>query len=234
MKIKLSSVGLSSNQLKLFAIFVMTIDHIGAFLLPQYSILRIIGRLAMPIFAFMIAEGCRYTKNRLKYLATMVGFAIVCQLIKIVLNQDPLEMSIMVTFSFSVLLIYTMDFASKKKSFLSFVLMGGVFCVVCFICVFLHHFLPVPGFNVDYRFIGVLLPVFIYVGRTHQEKLMLCAGGLAALGMMGFKNQWYAFLSLPLLAIYNGTRGKHSMKYLFYVYYPAHLAVIYVIKHFLK
>ena len=49
--------GLTGNQLKLIALITMTIDHIGYILLPQYRILRIIGRLAFPIYAYMIAVG---------------------------------------------------------------------------------------------------------------------------------------------------------------------------------
>ena len=53
--------GLTGNQLKLFAVIVMTIDHIGAVLYPSVLWLRIVGRLAYPIFAYMIAEGCAHT-----------------------------------------------------------------------------------------------------------------------------------------------------------------------------
>ena len=59
-----SSVGsLSGNQLKIIAAISMTVDHLGFILFPSLIILRIIGRIAFPIFAYMIAEGCRYTKN---------------------------------------------------------------------------------------------------------------------------------------------------------------------------
>ena len=60
--------GLTGNQLKLIALFAMTCDHVGMQIFPQLLWLRMIGRLAMPIYAFMIAEGCRHTRNRKKYL----------------------------------------------------------------------------------------------------------------------------------------------------------------------
>ena len=63
METKIKTIGLNSNQLKILAMLFMTVDHIGAFLLPQYEILRYIGRLAMPIFAFMIAEGCTHRRQ---------------------------------------------------------------------------------------------------------------------------------------------------------------------------
>ena len=58
--------GLSGNALKIIGAITMLIDHMGVVLFPGIAILRIIGRISFPIFAFMIAEGCRYTKNKLK------------------------------------------------------------------------------------------------------------------------------------------------------------------------
>lgn len=60
--------GISATALKIIGMIAMTIDHIGYFLFPQIEAFRIIGRIAYPIFAYMIAEGCRYTRNKVKYL----------------------------------------------------------------------------------------------------------------------------------------------------------------------
>ena len=67
--------GLSGNQLKLIALAAMTVDHIGVQFFPNIQLLRIIGRLALPIFAYMIAQGCRYTKNKARYLGTIAAVA---------------------------------------------------------------------------------------------------------------------------------------------------------------
>jgi len=228
METRLGWLRLNGNQLKLLALIFMTIDHIGAYLLPQYFCLRMIGRLAMPIFAWMIAEGCRYTRNKSKYLLTMAAFAAICQVVYLVFKNS-LYQCILVTFSMSILLIYTVDYASKKKTPLSLVLLGALVCAVCYICVFLPGDLPGTDFRVDYGFFGVLLPVMIYLGRSKQEKLLLAAVGLVALGQEYGYPQWLALLALPLLSVYDGTRGKLPMKYLFYIYYPLHLVVIYAI-----
>lgn len=205
---------------------LMTVDHIGAYLFPQVGFLRILGRLAMPVYAYMIAEGCRYTKNRPRYFLTLAGFAALCQIVYWVF-QESLSQCILVTFSLSVLLIYALDYANHKKSLLSFALLAVAFVLVGYICVFLPGQLPGTDFRIDYGFAGVLLPVFIYLGRTKEEKLALTAGGLALLALCTYSIQWYALMSLPLLALYNGRRGKTGMKYLFYFYYPLHLVVIY-------
>ena len=73
--------GLTGNQLKLIALVTMTIDHVGLLLLPQLVILRIIGRLSMPLYAYMIAQGCRYTHDRRRYFVRLAGLALACQVV---------------------------------------------------------------------------------------------------------------------------------------------------------
>lgn len=70
--------GLNATQLKLIAAFTMLLDHAGALLFPEVMILRVIGRLAYPLFAFMIAEGCRHTRNKLRYFLLIFGLGLAC------------------------------------------------------------------------------------------------------------------------------------------------------------
>ena len=67
---------MTGNQLKILALVTMTIDHVGVVLLPQYLVLRIIGRLTYPIFAYMIAEGCFYTHSKRRYLGGIFALAL--------------------------------------------------------------------------------------------------------------------------------------------------------------
>ena len=222
--------GLSGNQLKLIALITMTIDHVGAYLLPQYRILRIIGRISMPIYAFLIAEGCHYTKNKFKYLGLMAGLALVCQLV-FYFVKGSLQQCILVTFSLSIILIYALQYVEKKKNTLScllfFLALAGVYWV--------STKLPghLPGFAIDYGLKGILLPVFIALGVSKPQKLLGAAVGMCFLALGG-SIQWYSLLALPLLALYSGQRGKGNYKYLFYIYYPLHLAAIYGIDWLLK
>ncbi len=70
--------GFTQNQLKVIAAVFMAADHIGAELFPQLDILRIIGRLSFPIFAFFIYEGCKYTHSKPKYLARIFLLGFLC------------------------------------------------------------------------------------------------------------------------------------------------------------
>ena len=111
-EIKTSREWLSGNQLKLIAMITMTIDHVGMVIFPGVMILRIIGRLAFPIYAFMIAEGCRYTRNRRRYFLTMAGVGAGCQVVYYIVDSS-LYQCVLVTFSLSLLIIFALDNALK-------------------------------------------------------------------------------------------------------------------------
>ena len=210
---------LTSNQLKLLAMLTMTLDHIGVQLYPGVLWLRIIGRLAFPIYAYMIAEGCAHTRNRRKYLLQMAGLALLCQLVYF-FAMGSLFQCILVTFTLSILLIYACDTGSRPLTALA--LLG-----VAFVTVALPRLLPGTDFAIDYGFFGVLVPVAAYLGKTHREKLLFTAGALVALAWSVGDIQWYSLAALLPLALYSGQRGKRRMKWLFYLYYPLHLAAIY-------
>ncbi len=223
------TIGFTGNQLKIFALICMTLDHVGVLLLPQYLIFRYIGRLSLPIFAWMIAEGCRYTKNKVRYLLTMASVAFICQVVSFVTTRSLLQ-CILVTFSLSLILIYSLDFATREKSRSSLCLLLSAFAAIVGICIVLPQL--IEGFRVEYGFFGVLLPAVVYVGRTREEKLFLAACCLAGIAVDRELWQWISFAALPLLYFYNGERGRAKLKYLFYIYYPLHLALLYGISYF--
>lgn len=220
--------GLNGNQLKLIALVAMTIDHIGMELLPQYPILRLIGRLAYPIFAYMIAEGCRYTRSVSRYLGTVAAWAGVCQGVYLI-AMGSLYQCILVTFMLSIGLVLLIKNAREKKTPVAWGLVVAALAAVVFICEVLPLLLPGTDFSVDYGTLGVLLPVLIYLGEDKKQKLLLAAAGLCGLAVVYGWAQWFALPALVLLALYNGQRGKANLKYLFYIYFPAHLLVLYVI-----
>ncbi len=219
---------LTGNQLKILALVTMTIDHAGKILFPQYPLFRIMGRLAFPIFAYMIAEGCTYTKNRKRYLGLMAGLAVLCQIVYF-FGEGSLYQCILVTFSLSVGLIYLIDYTVKRRNGVSVIALCISLMGVFFVTELLPVKLPDTDFAVDYGFWGVMVPVLIYLSKTRRGKLAMATIGLVVVSLAFGGIQWYSLISLIFLALYNGKRGKRNMKYLFYVYYPLHLAVIHLI-----
>ncbi len=213
--------GLTGNQLKLIAMAAMTCDHVGLQLFPDILILRIIGRLALPIYAYMIAEGCRHTRSRKKYLLRLAGLALVCQAVYFFAMRS-LYQCILVTFSLSVCLICALDRYQKRQDRTSRALALGAMAMALFLGLALP--LLVPGFEIDYGLAGILLPVLIYFGQPVHHYLL---AGVVLLALQLGGIQWWSLLAIPLLGQYNEQRGKYRIGTLFYLYYPLHLAVIY-------
>lgn len=238
----------SGNALKILAAVLMAIDHIGAIFYPtSHFILRKIGRLSFPVFAFFIAEGCRYTKNKAKHFSVLAGLAIVCEIVVRIAVPSNQMASVLVTFSLSVLLIYALQ-AFKKALFENdkawkTALFGAAFLGGIALCYLLCSYT-----ELDYGFWGVMTPVFaslLDVRSIPAPSLLQKADCLPArvlcivpcLFLLVETSyfpalQWYAFLAIPFLLLYNGQKGKWKMKYFFYIFYPAHLALLYGIFYF--
>lgn len=229
----------SGNALKLIAAAAMLIDHVGVILLPQLLLLRIVGRIAFPIFAFMIAEGCRYTKNKARYLLVMLGVGGTCQLVLFLYNQS-LEMNVLITFSLSVILIYAFQWV-KETLFLGEIRAGHMVGSIL-LCSALVCGVGILGIYVDldYGATGAMLPLFAAILHpprcregTHLHRLddprlhvLVMSVGMLLLALEDGGIQFWSFLALPFLLLYSGKRGRWRLKYFFYVFYPAHLLLL--------
>lgn len=212
---------LSGNALKIIAAISMALDHMGLMLFPRIALFRILGRLAMPIFAYMIAEGCKYTRNKKKYLGMVLGLGTVCQAVYWFVDHD-LYFSILITFSLSICIIYAMQNWKEKQTLLSATLFAAAIAAVY-------------GLNrifvIDYGFWGCMLPVFAAIphktSRDRYPVSILTLGlGMLLLAMDIGVIQIYSLLALPLLLAYSGHRGTWNLKYFFYIFYPAHLVIL--------
>ncbi|MDD6644686.1 MAG: TraX family protein [Oscillospiraceae bacterium] len=223
---------ISGNALKLFALLCMTVDHIGVHLISEYEPIRIIGRLAFPIFAYMIAEGCKYTKNKLKYFLTIFIEGVILQIF-IFLMSDSTHMNVLITFSLSIGLIYAFDYSLRSENNYNWVipLTGIIFVMI--ICGEMPEGFLSEYFHIDYGFFGVMLPVMVYIFDNKVLKLLMFTLGLVFLSMSLAPIQWWCLLSVIPIALYSGKRGKLKIKYLFHIYYPLHIVIILAIKELL-
>ncbi len=227
---------LSNNQLKIIAMLSMLIDHAGVMIFPGNQFLRIIGRLSFPIFAYMIAEGAFYTRSKIKYLFGILWLGLLCQLVFYAFSGS-LYQGILITFSLSVAVIAGADGYLKTRDAAHFALMIAAICVFAWAAVTAPVVLERRGYYLDYGAVGAALPVALYFCRGKAQKLMASAVILALMASMSPSYQWYALIALPLLATYSGKRGSARLKYMFYVFYPAHFAflgVLYVVAAAIK
>jgi hypothetical protein len=134
-------------------------------------------------------------------------------------------LSVLFTFSLSVLTIFALQYCKAKPKALP---------VLLFVTVVAAVYILNEIFTIDYGFWGCMLPVFAAaLHRTrvdrHPLNIAMLALGLLLLWLALGGWQLYAFAALPLLLCYSGKRGKGKMKYFIYIFYPAHLAFLQVL-----
>ena len=164
--------GISGNALKIIALITMTIDHVGEMLFPKIAILKILGRIAFPIFAFAIAEGCFYTRNKVKHFLMVFILGVLCQIVYCI-NYKSLYIGILLIFSVSIALIYLFDKATKSKKVSWWVLLGVCVGLTAFVMNVLPTLLPNSKLFFDYGAPGAILPVFIYAFKGKWQKIII-------------------------------------------------------------
>ena len=226
------SRGLDGGALKGIAAALMLIDHVGAILLPETVILRCIGRLAFPIFAFFIAEGYAHTQSFGRYLLRMAIWAAVSE---IPFNLEfghffvPGRQNVLWTFCLALLTLRGLEELRRETGGARYLGCGAALAA---------GFAAGELLRVDYGGWGVLSVALFYLcrqGRYARPGLLagmlvlngLCIGSMktAVFGIQ-VPIQIFAVAALPLLWLYNGRPGAKGWRWAFYVFYPAHLLVL--------
>ena len=242
-----SGYRLSGNMLKIIATLAMIFDHAGVILFPEINILRIIGRIAFPIYALMLAEGCVHTKNRLRYFFTIFSLGVGCQIVYYI-HDNSMYMGILITFSLSILVVYALQYMKTAMFDPESSFMKRWFSTFIFLSVIAGVYILNEIFHIDYGFWGCLAPAFASLLKaprsctsTIREKIdrqlfhvLMFAICLVIISCVSDKNQPYSLLAIPLLMLYSGKRGKAKMKSFFYIFYPAHLVALECISYLLN
>ena len=213
---------LSNFDLKILAIITMTIDHIGAIMYPNIDIFRIIGRISFPIFAFLLVEGFKHTRNKLKYFLRLLLFAVIAQPIcDYAFNNH--ELNILFTFSLSFLLLSSLEFIKKIINKYSKGIENYLYKTVFYSLTYILFVLFSIILNVDYQALGISLVFIFYLVPNLYLSFLLYL--LAVIFLATNTIQFYSLLSFLFIYMYNGEKGK-NIKYFFYLYYPLHLLIL--------
>ena len=201
-------------QLKLLAMLAMTADHIGAVFFPEIPLLRWIGRLAMPVLSFFIGEGLRHTRSPRRYLLRLTGFALLSELPFDLAFYGGIEwghQNVYFTLALGLLALWAIQSRDMEGWLLA-----------------LTAALAAELLGCDYGMYGVLL--ILLLDRFHRARSeQLAAAALLNLAFFGLQTQTLSLIALPLLWLYNGKRGRDDRR-LFYLYYPAHLCVLGILR----
>ncbi len=226
----------TSNFLKIAALAFMLIDHIGAAVFPDYRFLRYIGRLAFPIFIFLLTEGFVYTHNRMLYLMRLFAFSAISELgfdmaiYGKIFYPNKCNVFFTLSLGFCVMLLEEYIYKADKGTFRYPVIIYASFLGII-ACVLLGDFL-----KTDYGSYGVLAIGGCFVCRLLGLHRLLCFA--AACGILYASNtsieQW-TFLAMPLIWLYNGRLGikNRLIQYGAYLFYPIHLMILGYIRIYL-
>lgn len=209
--------GLTSFELKVLAIASMAVDHVGAVIYPDMLWLRYVGRLAFPIFCFLLVEGYYHTGNIRKYIGRLGLFALVSEIpFDLAFHESvwaPEKQNVFFTLSIGLGMIWL---AEREREF---VVRVGIVILAMWAAELLHT---------DYGFRGILLIAVFQMAR--ERKAVQYIGGAAWNFLWESRIQSAGALAVLPIALYNGQKGR-SMKYFFYLFYPVHLLLLHLLTY---
>lgn len=239
----------SADMLKLTAMITMLIDHIGAGILEHLiirvplsietyevlitidQVLRLIGRIAFPIYCFLLVQGFLHTKSRWKYARNLLIFALLSEYPFDLIFSGGLDFSssnVMFTLLIGLLTMWGIEKAGSKIFLQVLISVIGIL-----IAAILHT---------DYSWMGILLILSLYFLRENRFwqctiSLILFFSALVFRSAGYYDSIWRSALrqlsseytlvfSFWMMYRYNGRRYLKRGKYLFYSFYPVHLLLL--------
>lgn len=244
--------GINGSALKVIAMVSMVFDHAAAVLLglllikngiydvgnlsrdyirellafgsPGYLyiayqiIRRVVGRIAFPIYCFLLVEGFQRTKNRKKYMLRLFLFALISEIPFDLAFHGTLfkwdYSNVFFTLLIAFVMMYLWDAIDKKD-------LGPVRRWILYVCIFVTAAALAEGIHCDYGAHGIIAVALIYLFRRNRVEQIIA-------GCVAFLWEITAPLAFIPIAFYNGKKGW-NLKYVFYIFYPAHLLILYFI-----
>ncbi len=236
--------GITIDTIKLIALITMICDHIGFVLIDKgalygydiylysyaitltqaepylvaRSILRTIGRISFPLFAFCLSEGFAHTSNVYKYVLRLAIFALISEIpFDLACFNTPIDFSTQNIF-FTLLIGFIGMMVIKRIDDELWILKLFAFIGACFVGNLIHC---------DYGWRGVALILACYLTRNSKllQTAVIASGG----AMLSLSRQGFGALAAVITWFYNGKKKEHSFKYLYYLIYPLHLLIFYLI-----
>lgn len=208
---------MNSLQLKIIATIFMIIDHIGLFIFPDISILRMLGRIAFPIYAFLLINTFNYTKNRKAKTKKLYIYGLITQLVFLICGIGT-NWNVFISMEIAFF-IMVMDNDNINKSIL-FTIIFGVISVIMGKIGTLYEILIILG---------------IYEYRKKEKKLISFI--LLVTPFIFYNNILFAIftiIGLSVCKLYNGKYKAEKYKNWFWWFYPAHILILYLISGMLK
>lgn len=215
---------MNTLTLKIIALITMIIDHYGAVFQEGVKIYRIIGRIAFPIYCFLLVEGYLHTKDIKKYGKRLLLFALISEIPFDLAFYNKLEFrhqNIFFTLFIGLIAIYLIDNREGKYNFNKSIIFLGA----SILATLLH---------VDYSIIGIIYILAFYFTKDYPKVERLSKAALVIFLtnlIFGVMSQHFALMAIPILYFYNKEYGPKNrfLQMLFYIAYPLHLLVFYIL-----
>lgn len=248
--------GVSSFSLKMIAVVTMFIDHTAAIILARaltegqtagyitnlnygkweliYEAMRIVGRMAFPIYCFLLVEGFMHTRNVWKYLGRMAIFAVI--------SEVPFDLafsnqiwnwsynSVYVTLFLGLAVITAIHWIDETIHVDNRSLLHKYLKCFAIVATILAGMVVAEMMHTDYSAAGIAAISIMYVFRNNR--MISFGAGVAALGIISSPTEFYALLMLYPIYKYHGVQGP-KLKYFFYAFYPAHILLLYGISRWM-
>lgn len=229
------AAGWNRNQIKYTAVFMMLLDHIAAFLLeggtPLIGVLRFFGRLTAPVMCYFLAEGYRYTSSRKKYGLRLLLFAVISQIPFMLVNRMNLS-AFTFNMIFTLLLCFGVLYACEH--IMSREERIGAVGALILLSIFGDWGIFAPLWTlIFWRYRGDRKRMLQYYSAAACLENLMCVVTLVQNGLPWYQEWWQlgCFLFIPVCLFYNGERGGGgaAAKWVFYLFYPVHLLVIWLL-----
>lgn len=205
----------NSFHLKAIMVVLMLIDHIGQFIPGAPPYFRWIGRLVAPIFFYLLTEGYDHTRDRIAYIKRLFIASIIMfagnAILWLIFKGEFIPNNILFTLAVNLSLLYVKDM--KKQNTL------------------VNIALIISALLAEGSYLATGL-IFLFHYLKHDKKKMSIA--YIVVSLIFIPNiQWMQVFALPFILMYNGERGP-SVKKFFYIFYPIHIWILFVISHFMS
>ncbi|QNO14594.1 conjugal transfer protein TraX [Alkalicella caledoniensis] len=201
-----------NDLLKIIAIITMLIDHIGFVFFPHAIIFRIIGRISFPIFAYQIAIGCRYTSSIRKYATRLGIFAAISQIPYMLIFPTGFNI-----FFNLVVAVFVIDFYERRK-------------IVALVGLLAYVFIIEYAINFGYGIYGVVMSLIFYKYKESKESIVNWFLLITLIYCLYYNTpvQFFSILAVPII-LYEWKIKILLNRWWFYVFYPVHLIILFVI-----
>lgn len=236
---------LNAFQLKVIALVLMFGEHFGTYLgsllperVPLY--LTYTGRIVAPLFFFLAVESYFKTSNRRRYITRLFTWAVIMQIGNFVISRIvqavyqpdpffPIGQNIFLSIAVGVSMIAAFEWARAQIGSKKW--LGHSLAI----------FLAFVSLLIESSYYGLTMFVVFYFFYHKKPTLYFAYAGLSIIFLLWglnnlqyfweFEYQWMMIAALPFIMLYNGERGRYSLKYLFYVFYPLHIWILYIVKY---